>query len=84
MISSMTGAAWSMPIVEKHGLWSIGVNRPPSRVASVNSFSNAAFSATPARAARSIILLRKLRGHASHGVPSSVCMSHRSRADFGA
>src|SRR5258705_1537733 len=72
-----------MPIVEKHGLWSRGTYWPFSFRASVNSFSNAARNTKPWPAARSIIRVRKLRGQASHGVPSSVVMSQSSRAACG-
>ena len=79
----MTGAAMSMPMVEKHGLRSSGATVSPSRRASVNSFSKAAFSSRPWARARSIMRRRKLRGQAPHGSSSSVIMSQYRRADRG-
>ena len=79
----MTVAAESIPMVEKQGLRSSGAWWSPSRRARVNSFSKAARSSMPVSRPRSIIRLRKLRGHAPHGSPSRVTRSHRSRADLG-
>ncbi len=59
-------------MVEKHGLRSIGTYCSPSRRASVNSFSKAAWKMKPAARARPIIRFRKLRGQTSQGSPSSV------------
>ena len=67
------------------GYWSSGAN-PPSGcfTARVNSHSKAARTLNPAAAQAAICRLRKERGHASHGAPSSVRMSLVMAAACGA